>query len=229
MDEARRFTLETQQALSRTLEEIRRAMNEARENMRIIEAGSARDENRIKHLERELTGAAARERDLRKALDQQKAEYDRAASGQTAAREESGRLKAQLEDFSLEREELQEKTRGFDRILAERMDLERQLADLAAAAAAQEEVMSDLEKKLRSAAESQEALRAELSRERALQRRLTDLSKERERMAGDLEEAQGAIGGLRAQLAAEEELREALEFNLEVARRAIRELKQTVC
>ena len=61
-----------------------------------------------------------------------------------------------------------------------------------------------------------------------LEAHIAQLAEEKTAWAAELSEAQDAINGLNAQLASEVELRKALEVDLDVARSAIEELKQTL-
>ena len=158
MTERHSFTPRTQEALGRTLEATRNAMAGVDENVRILKEGRERAEKRIEVLEEELAqtkqalaAATSAGKDLHEALKKGAEECAQTSSKLASAARESDRLRKKLEDVRGERDGLVQKSRDFERVLAEKGSLETRLAMAAEVAMAQEEAIAGLEKKLEEA------------------------------------------------------------------------------
>ena len=98
-----------------------------------------------------LAAASSAGKDLHEALKKGAEECAQTSSKLASAARESDRLRKKLEDVRGERDGLVQKSRDFERVLAEKGSLETRLAMAAEVAMAQEEAIAGLEKKLEEA------------------------------------------------------------------------------
>jgi chromosome segregation ATPase len=232
-----------QQVYRRTLEATREAITEVRENMRAVREARDRTQKRVEELQKELAKTrqlamtrAAREERLERALKRLRTDRFRCASELAHVTEVNKNLDQQLQELTLRCNSLAEKATDLQLVVKQKADLQRRLSEARSVGAAKDRMIADLEKHLRQARavaekarKSEEKLAAhEKERTTTLQTQASELVKENTELKAAFKVLQETADELRSQFNAERELRETLQFDLDLSRKTIRELKNTV-
>ncbi len=232
-----------QQVYRRTLEATREAITEVRENMRAVREARDRTQKRVAELQQELAKArqlattrAAREERLERALKRLRTDRVRCASELAHTTEMNRRMEQQLQELTARCNSLAEKATDLQLVVKQKADLQRRLSEARSVGAAKDRMIADLEKHFRQAkAMAEKSRRAEeiaTAREKErtaeLQTQAAELARENAALKKEQGSSTGTLDDLRSQLAAERELRETLQFDLDISRKTIREFKSTV-
>jgi len=220
-------------ALAQKARELERVLDEVADLERQLAetaSAAARQEEAAADLERQLNDARSASNSTKQALDAEKA-------GAAALQTELAAVRRTLDDQRSTHERLlAERDAALAQSQRELEDTRNALQKLSGdAATLQEQVDAasarnqGLTAQLEEAGLAREALEASLAR--AEEQADTQSRENAARIASleaDLAESQETVAGLNAQLASEAELRNALEVDLDVARKAIEELKQAL-
>jgi chromosome segregation ATPase len=211
--------------------------------MRAVREARDRTQQRVDELQRELAKArqlamtrAAREERLERALKRLRTDRFRCASELAHANEVNKQLEQQLQELSTRCNSLAEKATDLQLVVKQKVDLQRRLAEARSVGAAKDRMIADLEKHFRQARAAAEKARKseeqvttrEGERVAALQTQAAELARENAALKSRHADTDETERDLRTQLSAERELREALQFDLEISRKTIRELKATL-
>jgi chromosome segregation ATPase len=232
-----------QQVYRRTLEATREAIAEVRDNMRAVREARDRNQSRVEQLQKDLAAArqltaaqSAREERLERAIKRLRTDRFRSASELAHVTELNTRLEHQLQEITARCNSLAEKATDLQLVVKQKADLQRRLSEIRSASVAKDRMIADLEKHLRQAraviekTQRNEERRASQDKEQvaSLQEEAAVLTRENAHLKKAAASAQSMADELRKQMSAERELRETLQFDLDLSRRSIREMKHVL-
>ena len=193
-----------EEVLGSLQEKLENARSEAAASQQVVDAARAEADD--------LSGQLVRAGDAARTLEKQRAEQD----GVLAQRDEAlAELGDELAQTKASGEELDGALAGMSNKVN---DLEAQLGSA-------DEQRRAVQDQLDQGAESRKTLEEALCK---AQEALVQCSQEKDGVKRELSEMRGAIEGQNAQRAAEAELQNALQLDLELSRRAVDELKQAL-